>query len=52
MADYDTAAFKRYAAVHETPQGAGDARPTAVQIVKDEHLEGALFLPQPAKRTS
>ena len=32
----------RYAAAHENPQGAGDARPTALDIVKDEGLEGKL----------
>ncbi|KAE8353380.1 short-chain dehydrogenase [Aspergillus coremiiformis] len=30
----------RYADVHKNPQGPGDARPTAVQIIKDEGLEG------------
>lgn len=29
-----------YAAVHENPQGPGDARPTAQQIIQDEGLEG------------
>lgn len=42
MAEYDAPGFKRYAAVHENPKGAGDARPTALQIVKDNHLEGKL----------
>ncbi|KAI9706241.1 MAG: hypothetical protein M1820_004816 [Bogoriella megaspora] len=32
----------RYSAVHAHPQGAGDARPTAVQIIQDETLEGKL----------
>lgn len=32
----------RYATVHANPQGAGDERPTALQIVKDEALEGKL----------
>lgn len=30
----------KYAAVHASPNGPGDARPTALQIVKDEGLEG------------
>lgn len=30
----------KYIAVHEDPQGPGDARPTALQIIKDEGLEG------------
>ncbi|KAK7224861.1 hypothetical protein V2G26_012864 [Clonostachys chloroleuca] len=29
----------RYAQVHQSPKGAGDARPTALQIIKDEQLE-------------
>jgi NAD(P)-dependent dehydrogenase (short-subunit alcohol dehydrogenase family) len=32
----------RYAESHKDPQGAGDARPTAYQIVKDNDLEGKL----------
>lgn len=32
----------KYAAVHDSPKGPGDARPTALQIVQDEHLEGKL----------
>lgn len=32
----------RYAAVHQNPQGVGDARPTALDLVKDEGLEGKL----------
>lgn len=32
----------RYAKVHESPQGPGDARPTALQIVKDENRENDL----------
>ncbi|KAL2846856.1 hypothetical protein BJY01DRAFT_213089 [Aspergillus pseudoustus] len=32
----------RYAAVHESTKGPGDARPTAVQIVKDQSLEDKL----------
>jgi NAD(P)-dependent dehydrogenase (short-subunit alcohol dehydrogenase family) len=31
-----------YTAAHANPQGAGDARPTALQIVRDEGLEGKL----------
>ncbi|KAH7230213.1 uncharacterized protein BKA55DRAFT_545505 [Fusarium redolens] len=34
--------MSRYAEAHVNPQGAGDARPTALQIVKDEGLEGKL----------
>jgi NAD(P)-dependent dehydrogenase (short-subunit alcohol dehydrogenase family) len=34
--------MSRYAAAHANPKGAGDARPTALQIVKDENLEGKL----------
>ena len=34
--------MSRYAAVHVDPQGAGDARPTAMQIVQDEGLVGQL----------
>ncbi|KAL8689679.1 MAG: hypothetical protein Q9218_004709 [Villophora microphyllina] len=32
----------RYATVHKTPGGPGDARPTALDIVRDEGLEGKL----------
>ena len=32
----------RYAAVHQSTNGPGDARPTALQIIKDEQLEGKL----------
>lgn len=32
----------RYEAAHAAPQGPGDSRPTALQIVKDEGLEGKL----------
>lgn len=32
----------RYAESHKNPKGAGDARPTALQIVKDNGLEGKL----------
>ncbi|KAF5646424.1 alcohol dehydrogenase [Fusarium tjaetaba] len=34
--------MSRYAAAHEDPQGPGDARPTALQIIKDEGVEGKL----------
>lgn len=34
--------MSRYHAVHANPQGPGDARPTALQIVKDEGLLGKL----------
>ncbi|KAF9877428.1 short-chain dehydrogenase [Colletotrichum karsti] len=34
--------MSRYAAVHQNPQGAGDSRPTALQIVEDEGLVGKL----------
>lgn len=32
----------RYAAAHERPLGPGDQRPTALQVIKDEELEGKL----------
>ena len=32
----------RYAEAHKSPKGPGDARPTALQIVGDEGLEGKL----------
>jgi NAD(P)-dependent dehydrogenase (short-subunit alcohol dehydrogenase family) len=32
----------KYHAVHQTPNGPGDARPTAIQIVEDEGLVGKL----------
>ena len=31
-----------YTAAHTNPQGAGDARPTALQIIRDEGVEGKL----------
>lgn len=34
--------MSRYAQVHADPKGAGDARPTAIQIIKDEGAEGKL----------
>ena len=32
----------RYSAVHANPSGPGDDRPTAVDVVKDEGLQGKL----------
>lgn len=32
-----------YAEAYTWPQGPGDARPTALQIIKDEHVEGKLI---------
>ncbi|SPJ76900.1 related to reductases [Fusarium torulosum] len=32
----------RYVTVHESPNGPGDLRPTAMQIIKDEQLQGKL----------
>ena len=32
----------KYESVHESPNGPGDARPSALQIIKDEKLEGQL----------
>ncbi|KAF5702215.1 alcohol dehydrogenase, partial [Fusarium globosum] len=34
--------MSRYSAAHEDPQGPGDARPTALQIIEDEGVEGKL----------
>ncbi|KAJ4007477.1 hypothetical protein NW752_007543 [Fusarium irregulare] len=34
--------MSRYAAVHTMPEGPGDARPTALQIIKDEGVQGKL----------
>ena len=34
--------MSRYASAHANPQGPGDARPTAIQIIKDEDLVGKL----------
>ncbi|KAF1841082.1 NAD(P)-binding protein [Cucurbitaria berberidis CBS 394.84] len=42
IAEYSTPEFTRYAAIHEQTNGAGDARPTALQIVEDNDLEGKL----------
>jgi hypothetical protein len=40
MSEYNTPEFTRYAAVHKDLNGPGDARPTALQIVQDNELEG------------
>lgn len=32
----------RYAAVHQSPKGPGDSRPTALQVIKDEDVAGKL----------
>jgi cysteine synthase len=34
--------MSRYAEAHANPAGPGDARPTALQIIKDEAVEGKL----------
>jgi hypothetical protein len=34
--------MSRYSKVHANPQGAGDARPTALQIIRDEDLLGKM----------
>ncbi|KAF4922359.1 Retinol dehydrogenase 12 [Colletotrichum viniferum] len=34
--------MSHYAAAHQNPQGPGDARPTALQIIEDENLIGKL----------
>ena len=34
--------MSRYAVAHAKPNGPGDARPTALQIIKDEGVEGKL----------
>lgn len=34
--------MSRYAAAHLQPEGAGDSRPTALQIIRDEELENKL----------
>ena len=34
--------MSRYAEAHSTPSGPGDARPTALQIIRDEGAEGKL----------
>lgn len=33
----------KYSGAHVSPTGAGDARPTALEIVKDNDLEGKLI---------
>jgi NAD(P)-dependent dehydrogenase (short-subunit alcohol dehydrogenase family) len=40
MADYNDPEFTRYAEVHKHWNGPGDARPTALQIVEDDNLQG------------
>jgi hypothetical protein len=40
MSEYDTPEFTHYAAAHENINGKGDARPTAIQIITDNNLEG------------
>lgn len=42
MSDFNDPEFTRYAAVHKAINGPGDERPTALQIVKDNNLEGKL----------
>ncbi|RDW70665.1 uncharacterized protein DSM5745_08176 [Aspergillus mulundensis] len=34
--------MSRYSNAHKNPAGAGDARPTAMQIIRDEGLEGLM----------
>ncbi|KAL3471668.1 hypothetical protein BJX99DRAFT_266561 [Aspergillus californicus] len=34
--------MSRYASAHENPSGPGDARPTALQVIHDEGLEGKM----------
>jgi NAD(P)-dependent dehydrogenase (short-subunit alcohol dehydrogenase family) len=34
--------MSQYAVAYATPQGPGDARPTALQVIKDEYVEGKL----------
>ena len=38
----DLRAMSRYAAAHKETQGPGDARPTALDVVRDEGLGGKL----------
>ena len=40
--DLLSAVSAKYASAHESTQGPGDARPTALQIIKDNDLEGKL----------
>ncbi|KAF1915287.1 hypothetical protein BDU57DRAFT_548975 [Ampelomyces quisqualis] len=42
MTDFNTPDFTLYAAAHKERNGPGDARPTALQIVKDNKVEGKL----------
>jgi NAD(P)-dependent dehydrogenase (short-subunit alcohol dehydrogenase family) len=42
MTEYNTSEFTRYAAAHANINGEGDARPTALQVIKDNNLEGRL----------
>lgn len=42
MSQAPTTPFQPYAAVHENTKGPGDARPTALQIIKDENAAGKL----------
>ncbi|QGI87677.1 hypothetical protein CEK25_002633 [Fusarium fujikuroi] len=42
LLSYINAMADRYVTIHESPNGPGDSRPTAVQIIKDEGLEGKL----------
>ncbi|KAF2727665.1 NAD(P)-binding protein [Polyplosphaeria fusca] len=42
MTDFSALEFTRYVDVHRNTKGPGDARPTAMQIVKDNALEGKL----------
>lgn len=37
-----TVLSSRYEAAHKTPKGPGDARPTALDIVKDNNMTDAL----------
>jgi NAD(P)-dependent dehydrogenase (short-subunit alcohol dehydrogenase family) len=46
MADYSDPEFTRYAGVHKKLNGPGDARPTALQIVEDNNLEGWSAVPR------
>jgi NAD(P)-dependent dehydrogenase (short-subunit alcohol dehydrogenase family) len=54
MNDYTSPEFTRYVSVHEHPNGEGDARPTGLQIIKDEALEGstAVHLTEPPLTSS
>lgn len=38
----EMALSSKYRAAHDDPQGPGDGRPSAMQIIKDEGLEGKL----------